>query len=258
VALPASWDSQDCSLPRTSKTMSEPLVVALLGAESTGKTTLARQLADALATPARRVAVVAEYLREFCDLRGRTPLEHEQRHIAEEQSRRIETAARSHDIVVADTTALMIAVYSHHVFGDDTLYGEAMAAHARSELTLLTALDLPWKADPQRDGPHVRVPVDTRIRAALAAAGTSYAVVSGTGEQRLRMALACVNRALAPAETRSGASGVQASTDGTGGSSTRAGSARWKWVCERCGDADCERHWLAQERSAQAGSTAGR
>lgn len=238
--------------------MSEPLVVALLGAESTGKTTLARQLADALVTPARRVAVVAEYLRAFCDLRGRTPLEHEQRHIAAEQTRRIESAARSHDIVVADTTALMIAVYSHHVFGDDTLYGDAMAAHARCDLTLLTALDLPWKADAQRDGPHVRVPVDTLIRAALTAAGTPYAVVSGSGDQRLRMALACVNRAITPVDNRSITSGVPESTDITSEDTASIGVARWQWVCERCGDADCERHWLARERLAQAGSAAGR
>jgi molybdopterin-guanine dinucleotide biosynthesis protein len=53
--------------------MPEAFVIALLGAESTGKTVLAGALAGALATPARRVAVVAEYLREFCDRHGRTP-----------------------------------------------------------------------------------------------------------------------------------------------------------------------------------------
>ena len=48
-------------------------VVALLGAESTGKTTLAREIGAALAARGRSVAVVGEALREFCDVNARTP-----------------------------------------------------------------------------------------------------------------------------------------------------------------------------------------
>src|SRR4051812_26751460 len=96
-------------------------VVALLGAESTGKTTLAHELGAALATSGCRVAVVEEYLREFCDRAERTPRIDEQRAIADEQSRRIAAAAATHELVIADTSALMIAVYSDQVFGDTTL-----------------------------------------------------------------------------------------------------------------------------------------
>lgn len=58
------------------------LTVALLGAESTGKTTLAHRLREVLAAEGHRVAVVAEYLREFCDTHGRTPRPEEQAGIA--------------------------------------------------------------------------------------------------------------------------------------------------------------------------------
>lgn len=203
--------------------MSRAFVIGLLGAESTGKTTLALELGAALQEAGRRVAVVGEYLREFCDTRERTPRIDEQAGIAAEQSRRIEAAAQAHDIVVADTTALMIAVYSDQVFGDPSLYGPAQRDHARCDLTLLTALDLPWRPDGlQRDGPHVRAPVDSRVRRALADAGLGYAVVFGQGGARLAHARAAVERALqAPAR-----------------------APRWHWVCERCGDADCERHRL--------------
>lgn len=202
-------------------------VVALLGAESTGKTTLANELGAALAARGERVAVVGEYLREFCDREGRTPLMAEQRAIAAEQTRRIAQAAAQHDLVIADTTALMIAVYSDHVFDDLALYDEALAAHARADLTLLTALDLPWQADGlQRDGPHVREPVDAKVRAALARAALGCAVVFGEGETRLANALAAIARARVPDDLLAGRTG------------------RWHWVCERCGDADCERHRL--------------
>jgi nicotinamide riboside kinase len=167
--------------------MRQGFVVALVGAESTGKTTLAGELRDALAADGREVVVVPEYLREFCDRMRRTPRADEQPHIAFEQTRRIAEAAATHDVVVADTTALMIAVYSDTVFGDRSLDDDAAAAHRRYDMTLLTALDLPWIADGhQRDGEHVREPVDARVRAALQRAGLPYAIVAGRGPARSR------------------------------------------------------------------------
>ena len=203
-------------------------VIALLGAESTGKTTLALALREALAADGRNCVVVPEYLREFCDRAQRTPRIDEQPGIAAEQTRRIEAAALAHPIVIADTTALMIAVYSDQVFGDASLYAHAETAHALAcDLTLLTAPDLPWQADGlQRDGPQVREPVDAKVRAALNRAGVAYSVVFGSGAARLDAALACARRALAPPPA---AEQVR---------------LRWHWHCERCGDADCERRRL--------------
>lgn len=207
-----------------------PLVVAIVGAESTGKTALAQALHAALAADGLSVALVDETLRRFCDERGRTPRQDEQRDIALTQTRRIDAAAAGHELVLADTTALMTAVYSDIVFDDRSLYDEAEAAHRRCGLTLLTALDLPWVADGlQRDGPQVRVPVDALLRTALARAGVDHAVIAGHGQARLDAALRTVRRAWA-GHTRGGDSpGVE---------------PRWQAHCERCGDAACERHSL--------------
>ena len=120
-------------------------VVALLGAESTGKSSLAMALRDALVAAGEDAVAVGETLREFCDREQRTPRRDEQRAIAAEQTRRIDSAAAGHAVVVADTTALMIAVYSDQVFGDAGLYAEAEATQRRCDLTLLMALDLPWR-----------------------------------------------------------------------------------------------------------------
>jgi nicotinamide riboside kinase len=202
-------------------------VIALLGAESTGKTMLARGLVDALVAQGRRVALVEEFLREFCLREGRTPRQHEQAAIAHTQSTRIAEAARSHDIVVADTTALMIAVYSQLLFDDDSLAAVALAEHDRYRLTLLTALDLPWVADGlMRDGEHVRAPVDALLRTALQDGGVPYAIVTGFGEHRLANAARAMQAALRPAPR---------------------GPSRWRHVCAECGDPDCERHLLANE-----------
>lgn len=208
--------------------MAHGFVIALLGAESTGKTTLALDLREALDAPDRRVVVVSEYLREFCEREGRTPHVHEQRHIADEQTRRIEAAAHEHNLVIADTTALMIAIYSDLIFGDTQLYASAQAAHAQCDLTLLTALDLAWQADGlQRDGPYVQEPVDSLVRGALDRAGIGYSVIAGTGVARLQGALACIQRA----------------TEGPVPTPVAVRS-RWHWHCDRCGDSDCERRPL--------------
>jgi nicotinamide riboside kinase len=207
--------------------MSGARIIAILGAESTGKSTLAVALEQGLAAQGMRVARVGEVLREFCNMQGRTPHRHEQAGIAAEQTRRIDVATQTYDIVIADTTALQIAVYSEIVFGDRSLYDAALCDHARCRHTLLCALDLPWVADGlQRDGPQVREPVDALLRAALQRHGPGYAVVSGQGPTRTSAALAAVQPAAL--------------------SATGIGDAmpRWQWVCERCGDPHCERHLL--------------
>jgi len=206
--------------------MPEATVIAVLGAESTGKSTLCVALQQALVAQGRRVARVDEVLREFCAARGRTPHPHEQAGIAAEQTRRIDAAGADHELVIADTSALQIAVYSEIVFADRSLYDPALQAHARYRHTLLCALDLPWVADDlQRDGPQVREPVDTLLRTARQRHGPGYAVVVGQGPARLAAALAALQLASRPAPMQ-------------------AEGPRWQWLCERCGDADCERHLL--------------
>ncbi|MFN3915719.1 MAG: AAA family ATPase [Aquabacterium sp.] len=204
-------------------------VIALLGAESTGKTSLSLALAKALSQQGRQVTVVPEGLRQWCDLHGRTPRVDEQQAIAEAQTEAIERAAAVSEVVIADTTSLMTAVYSHLLFGDMGLYAPAIQAQRSVALTLLTGLDLPWVADGlQRDGAHVRGPVDAAVREVLLREGLPHAVIYGQGEHRVKQALAavdaCLLRVNVPRNTAPG--------------------PRWRWICERCDDGDCEQHWL--------------
>ena len=116
-------------------------VVAVLGAECSGKTTLAQQLHRALQQQGIDGVVVDEALRTFCCERGRTPTHQEQAGIAQRQAGAVADAARCHDVVIADTTALMTAVYSEHFFNDTRLYDNALALQRRCGLTLLCASD---------------------------------------------------------------------------------------------------------------------
>lgn len=167
------------------------LILSVLGAESTGKSTLAPALALALAQRTGQAWVcVDEYLREWVDAHGRTPRLCEQRGIAVEQHRRIAHAALGAN-VVADTSALMTAVYSAVIFGDESLVDFAMGAECVYHQTLLTSLDVPWQSDGlQRDGAHVRAGVDACLVRILTAGSRHFTRLSGLAAQQLSQAQA--------------------------------------------------------------------
>lgn len=203
--------------------------IAILGAESTGKSWLVKALAGVMQSRGHRTSAVGEVLRSWCAREGRTPMAHEQIGIAQTQAQAVECIAQG--VVIADTTPLMTAVYSHLLFADESLYPMALAHQALYDTTLLTGLDLPWVADGlQRDGPHVRGPVDTLVRQALEQAGIAYQVVYGHGHQRLNnalLALGLPGEDLAARVTRENAQ--FAINDG-----------RTVWQCNECSDPACE------------------
>lgn len=221
------------------------LLLAVLGAESTGKTTLAAALAERIdQAHGLRTAWVPETLREWCDAVGRTPQAHEQAAIMRRQHERIQQAAERHEVVVCDTTGLMTAVYSRYVFNDRSLDERAAQLHRAMALTLLTAPDLPWEADGlQRDGPHVREPVDALLRELLQQHRLPWALVSGQGPARLDAAMAAVAPLLArrgdgppiaaPAAGRSLFTRLPAGDERSGRGSNRAAKPL-RWTCSCC------------------------
>jgi NadR type nicotinamide-nucleotide adenylyltransferase len=156
--------------------------IAILGAESSGKSTLARALAERHAT-----GWVPEYLREFVLTRERVPMSSDQYFIASMQAQREDAAALdARRWLFCDTTPLMTAVYSQHYFGGADVPLVALVATRRYDLTIVTAPDSPWVADGlQRDSDEVRQQVHRLLLAELNARGTSYVLVSGELEQRI-------------------------------------------------------------------------
>ncbi len=212
--------------------------IALLGTESTGKTQLAGAMAQALSARGHAVVVVAEWLREWCDIEGRTPRPDEQAAIAQTQAQRVldatarlaAVATSSPAYVIADTTPLMTAIYSDWLFADTSLYAMALAHQQTYTHTLLTGLDLPWVADGlQRDGPQVRDPIDALLRQRLGAGGIPFQVIYGSGGERLHNAMQAI-----------GAAPPQPSIT----------SLPWLWTCDKCSDPACEHRLFSRLTSA--------
>ncbi|MEY4318669.1 MAG: hypothetical protein RI902_2477 [Pseudomonadota bacterium] len=203
--------------------------IAILGAESTGKSQLAQALAQHFSQQGWVTHRVDEYLREWCDRHQRTPQQHEQVLMAQTQMARVQEAP-AQAIVIADTTPIMTAVYSQMLFQDHSLDDIALSHQQLFDVTFITGLDLPWVADGlQRDGPHVRAPVDAAIRSLLAKGNIAYQVVYGQGEERLKNALhGLAQHAPALQNLR------------------QEITPRWTGPCETCGDGECEHRLFTQ------------
>lgn len=195
--------------------------IAILGAESTGKSTLCHGLAKRFCEAGKQAVVIDEYLREWCTTEMRTPQAHEQAAIAHEQTRRIH--AMEDVTVIADTTALMTALYSDVLFQDFSLYQPGLEDIRHFQHVLVTATDLPWVPDSHfRDSPQGQRAIHRRLQEVLREHGIGYSMVYGNGEQRLRSAFATVMPSLAAPEAESETYN------------------RWMARCEKCSDASCE------------------
>ena len=163
-----------------------PLRVAILGAESSGKSTLAGALAAR-----HRTVWVPEFLREFVEREARVPRESDQFLIActqleREQQQALHAIAMAGKFLFCDTTPLMTALYSRSYFGRIGADLEALAGHHAYALTLVTAPDGPWVADGlQRESAAVRAHIHRQLLIALQERAIPFLQVNGTLAQRL-------------------------------------------------------------------------
>jgi nicotinamide riboside kinase len=166
--------------------------IALFGPESTGKTTLAKQLADYYATE-----WVPEFAREYlqkkweenkqvCTQEDMMPIAYGQVALENEK---LDTAK---DYLFCDTNLLVTKVFSEVYYGNcNPLLNEAALAH-EYDLFFLTDIDVPWEKDDIRDNPNKRETVFSVFKQTLLDNKKPFVTISGDKESRLAKAVAII------------------------------------------------------------------
>ncbi|MBL8208397.1 MAG: AAA family ATPase [Blastocatellia bacterium] len=169
--------------------------VCLVGAESTGKTTLARGLAAHYQT-----VWVPEYGREYSERKlaetGSYDFTSEEfTHIAATQCERENAAAREcNRILICDTDAFATSIWHRRYLHERSPAVEAIvAAHRGPDMYLLTDVHTPFEQDGTRDGEAIREWMHAAFVEELTAQQRPFQFLSGTASERLANAIAMLD-----------------------------------------------------------------
>jgi NadR type nicotinamide-nucleotide adenylyltransferase len=172
--------------------------VCLVGAESTGKTTLAEMLARHYKT-----LWVREYGRELSEIKLAEDgcynwRSEEFAHIAARQCEMEDAAARDcNRILICDTDAFATSIWHRRYFGARSPEVETIVAGRRPpDLYLLTDVDTPFVQDGTRDGEMIREWMHDTFIAELRARDLTFRLLAGSLEDRFEEAVKSVDELL--------------------------------------------------------------
>ncbi len=169
--------------------------VVLIGAESTGKSTLAEALAKTLGT-----VWVPEHGRWYWE--GRRHLDDQgwstdefvriaraQRQLEDDLARRA-----TGGVVIADTDALVTAVWHERYRGHPDTELDAMAKAVAPDLYLVCRPDFGWVQDGTRESEDHRSTMQESMEQRAEASGATVATLSGPHQERIEVALDAIDQ----------------------------------------------------------------
>ncbi|MFY0482797.1 DUF4301 family protein [Flavobacterium sp. PLA-1-15] len=163
--------------------------IAMFGPESTGKTTLAKQLADHFQT-VWTPEFAREYLQEkwnssqeICTPEDLLPIAIGQIKLEND------SLITANNYLFCDTNLMVTKVFSeiHYNFCDPIL--DKAASKHKYDLFFLTDIDVPWTKDDLRDSPTERENTFNTFKNALKEHKKPFVIISGTPEERFSKSL---------------------------------------------------------------------
>ena len=161
--------------------------ICIVGAESTGTTTLAKTLAKKYNT-----VWIPEYGRTYTEalVTGNYTWDDEDFvHIAKMQTKMAnKLASKSNGLLFEDTDAFATRLwqkrYLHHISPEV----EAIAKRSMPDAYIITSPDIPFEQDGIRDGEHIRESMHEDFVDEIAKSGVPYVIVTGSVSQRVKQA----------------------------------------------------------------------
>lgn len=166
--------------------------IAVVGPESTGKSTLSAYLARHYQT-----IWVPEYAREYCEGLDRDcTIEDEINMFHGQLALEEKLIPQASRLLICDTTFITIKIWCDEWFGYTPQEVLDQLAQHPYDLYLLLSIDLPWQDDPLRNFPTKREHFMQVWHRELQALNVNYIVISGTGQERYNQAVKEVDQFL--------------------------------------------------------------
>jgi len=163
--------------------------IAVVGPESTGKSTMSAYLAKHYNT-----VWVPEFARDYCaQLTEPCTWQDEINMFYGQLDLEAEMLPLANKLIICDTTFITVKIWSDYTFGrtpQEVL--DELPKHPY-DLYLLLNIDLPWEEDPLRDFPHMREHFMEVWLKELQAINARYVLISGTGDDRYENAVKAIN-----------------------------------------------------------------
>lgn len=164
--------------------------IALIGPESTAKSTLSEILAKHYNT-----VWVQEYSREYLATLNRKYTLDDVLTIAQEQLKKEQQLiAKANKFIFADTELILSKVWCEDVFKTCPAWIlENLITH-KYDLYLLTSPDIPWEEDVVRENPHRREFFFEWYERELKSIDADFVIIKGEGEERLQNCIKAIER----------------------------------------------------------------
>ena len=171
----------------------KPKIVAITGAESTGKSALAKTLAEYYNTP-----FIPEYAREYVQNLNRKYTYDDVEIIARKQVEELQNLKKlNHPIIILDTWLVITKIWFKVVFNRYPEWIEDEIMNTEIDLFLVCDTDLPWVADNVRENAgDKRKSLQKMYIEELEKYGFPYRIVKGEGKSRTENAIQFINKLL--------------------------------------------------------------
>ncbi len=161
------------------------LKIAIVGPESSGKSTLANQLVTHY-----HAIEVTEFARSYLEKTSGNYVEKDLVEVAKGQVNLENEALASHpDMIICDTNLLVIKIWSCYKYDRCDSRILTLLESRSYDLHLLLKPDIPWEPGTLRENPDDRDRLFSMYQEEMETNGALYCVIKGLGTQRLEMAL---------------------------------------------------------------------